>query len=121
MTQSSSSEAQADQQGTGGWRGPDVGEIPVNVPADGDPAADDRQGPAAGQGLSDVPVNTGQPGDPTAEKDPDDWVTGDEPATGAQISYLETLSRKAGRDVPDRLTKADASRLIDELQAEAAS
>jgi len=62
-------------------------------------------------------VNTGQSGDPTAEKDPDDWVTGDEPATGAQISYLETLARRVGRDVPKRLTKADASRLIDELQA----
>jgi len=44
-------------------------------------------------------------------------VTGDEAATGAQISYLQTLARRAGREVPDRLTKADASRLIDELQA----
>jgi hypothetical protein len=65
-------------------------------------------------------VNTGQPGDPTAEKDPSDWVTGDEPATGAQRSYLETLSRQAGEDpgeqIPDDLTKADASRKIDELK-----
>jgi hypothetical protein len=106
MTQSSSSEAQADQQGTGGWQGPNAAQMPVNVPEDG--------GPAVGEGM----VNTGQPGDPTAEKDPDDWVTGDEPATGAQLSYLETLARKSGRDVPDRLSKADASRLIDELRAE---
>ncbi len=49
-------------------------------------------------------------------KDPQDWTTGDEPATGAQRSYLETLAREAGRDVPPDLTKADASRLIDELQ-----
>ncbi|MDQ3733088.1 MAG: DUF3072 domain-containing protein, partial [Actinomycetota bacterium] len=35
-----------------------------------------------------------------------------------QISYLETLARRTGRDVPERLTKADASRLIDELQSE---
>ena len=56
--------------------------------------------------------------DPTAEKDPSDWVTGDEPATGAQKSYLQTLARQAGEEVPDELTKADASRKIDELQDE---
>jgi Protein of unknown function (DUF3072) len=33
-----------------------------------------------------------------AEKDPDDWVTGDEPMTGAQASYLRTLSQEAGED-----------------------
>lgn len=49
-------------------------------------------------------------------KDPQDWTTGDEPATGAQLSYLQTLAREAGREVPQDLTKADASRLIDELQ-----
>jgi Protein of unknown function (DUF3072) len=52
-----------------------------------------------------------------AEKDPADWTTGDEPMTGPQKSYLETLSQQAGRPAPgDDLTKADASRLIDELQ-----
>jgi hypothetical protein len=62
--------------------------------------------------------NPGTAGDPTAEKDPADWVTGDEPATGAQKSYLETLSRQTGDDVeiPEDLTKADASRTIDELK-----
>ena len=50
-------------------------------------------------------------------KDPADWVTGDEPMTGPQRSYLQTLAREAGRDVDlDALSKADASRLIDELQ-----
>ncbi|CAA9538087.1 MAG: hypothetical protein AVDCRST_MAG85-4327 [uncultured Solirubrobacteraceae bacterium] len=52
----------------------------------------------------------------TPEKDPQDWVTGDEPATGPQKSYLETLAREAGEDVPDDLTKAEASQKIDELQ-----
>ncbi|UMB72031.1 DUF3072 domain-containing protein [Mycobacterium paraterrae] len=52
----------------------------------------------------------------TAEKDPADWVTGDEPMTGPQRSYLHTLSQEAGREVPDNLTKAEASNLIDELQ-----
>jgi hypothetical protein len=51
------------------------------------------------------------------EKDPEDWVTGDEPMTGPQKSYLQTLAREAGRDVDvDALTKAEASKLIDELQ-----
>ena len=70
--------------------------------------------------MSESTVNTGQPGDPTAEKDPSDWVTGGEPATGAQKSYLETLSRQAGEDpaevLDDDLSKADASRKIDELK-----
>ncbi len=52
----------------------------------------------------------------TPEKDPDAWVTGDEPATGPQKSYLETLAREAGADVPDDISKADASKRIDELQ-----
>jgi hypothetical protein len=51
------------------------------------------------------------------EKDPADWVTGDEPATGAQKSYLETLSRQSDEDVdPDQLTKAEASQKIDDLK-----
>jgi len=45
-------------------------------------------------------------------------VTGDEPATGAQRSYLETLSREVGEDIPDDLTKAHASRTIDQLKEE---
>lgn len=53
-----------------------------------------------------------------AVKDPDEWVTGDEPPTAAQESYLRTLAREAGEEVPDGLTKAEASRRIDELQAE---
>jgi hypothetical protein len=51
-------------------------------------------------------------------KDPADWTTGDEPMTGPQKSYLQTLAREAGREIElDGLSKADASRLIDELQA----
>jgi hypothetical protein len=50
------------------------------------------------------------------EKDPDDWVTGDEPMTGAQKSYLKTLSEEAHVDFDENLTKAEASRRIDELQ-----
>ena len=50
------------------------------------------------------------------EKDPADWVTGDEPMTGAQKSYLKTLSEEAHVDFDENLTKAEASRRIDELQ-----
>lgn len=52
-----------------------------------------------------------------AEKNPDDWTTGDEAMTGAQASYLKTLSEEAGEPFDDTLTKADASKRIDELQA----
>jgi hypothetical protein len=51
-----------------------------------------------------------------AEKDPDDWVTGDQPMTGAQASYLKTLSEEAGEEFDDELSKADASKKIDALQ-----
>ena len=50
------------------------------------------------------------------EKDPDTWVTGDEPMTGAQKSYLETLSQEAGEPLDENLSKADASKRIEELQ-----
>ena len=50
------------------------------------------------------------------EKDPDTWVTGDEPMTGAQKSYLETLSQEAGEELDENLSKADASKRIEELQ-----
>ncbi|MDH2429636.1 DUF3072 domain-containing protein [Sphaerisporangium sp. TRM90804] len=51
------------------------------------------------------------------EKDPEDWATGDEPMTAPQESYLQTLAREAGEEVPADLSKADASKLIDELQS----
>ena len=51
-----------------------------------------------------------------AEKDPDDWTTGGEPMTGAQASYLKTLSEEAGEPFEDGLSKADASKRIDALQ-----
>jgi Protein of unknown function (DUF3072) len=54
--------------------------------------------------------------DRPAEKDPEDWVTGDEPITGPQRSYLGTLAREAGVEFDPNLTKAEASKRIDELQ-----
>jgi hypothetical protein len=49
-------------------------------------------------------------------KDPDDWTTGEEPMTGAQESYLNTLATEAGEKVEEDLTKAEASKKIDELR-----
>jgi hypothetical protein len=73
-----------------------------------DAPADDREmlgatDPADGAGDS-------------AEKDPATWVTGDEPMTGPQRSYLDTLAREAGEQVPADLNKAQASEEIDRLQ-----
>jgi hypothetical protein len=57
--------------------------------------------------------NTDQP---ALQRDPDDWKTGDEPMTDAQRSYLETLCRETGEEFDDTLSKADASKRIDELR-----
>jgi hypothetical protein len=57
--------------------------------------------------------DTQQPG---LQKDPDDWKTGDEPMTASQRSYLETLARDNDETVDENLTKAEASKRIDELR-----
>lgn len=65
------------------------------------------------------PKRQAEPGS-NAVKDPDDWTTGDEPMTGAQASYLKTLSEEARADAAEGfaegLTKAEASRRIDALR-----
>lgn len=58
------------------------------------------------------------------QKDPKDWVSGDDPMTGAQESYLETLAEQAHQDLPkeklkEQLTKAETSELIDEMRQKA--
>jgi len=53
------------------------------------------------------------------EKDPADWVSGDEPMTGAQASYLTTLCEEANEELPSEgMTKAEASQRIDALKAQ---
>jgi len=52
------------------------------------------------------------------EKDPSDWVSGDDPMTEAQRSYLDTLARQAGEELPADLNKAEASENIDRLRSE---
>jgi hypothetical protein len=53
---------------------------------------------------------------PALQRDPDEWKTGDEPMTDAQRSYLETLCRETGEEFDETLSKADASKRIDELR-----
>jgi hypothetical protein len=80
--------------------------------SDRDPRRDDRA-------PADNPkrANPG-PNEPSnLQKDPDDWVTGDEPMTDAQASYLKTLSEEAHEPFEGGLTKAEASVRIDALQA----
>ena len=57
--------------------------------------------------------NTDQP---ALQRDPDEWKTGDEPMTDAQRSYLETLCRETGESFDETLSKAEASKRIDELR-----
>jgi hypothetical protein len=53
---------------------------------------------------------------PSLQKSPDEWKTGDEPMTAAQRSYLETLARDSGEAFDETLSKAEASKRIDELR-----
>lgn len=97
-------------------------------PVDPDPAVEAGTTPQPTDGTDGAVQQSpdGTPNDPgaptadapqrTAEKDPSEWATGGEPATGPQLSYLSTLAQEAGVDVPENLNKADASKLIDELQ-----
>ncbi|MGQ9371412.1 DUF3072 domain-containing protein [Azospirillum sp. A39] len=72
--------------------------------SDHDSARHDREHPKAGAAFSN------------RDKAPEDWTTGDEPMTGAQASYLKTLSEEAGEDFDPGLSKAAASERIDALQ-----
>ena len=87
-----------------------------------DPAGP-RPGPGHPEEAPDAPPPQDvAPGTQPAEeqgnlqRDPDDWKTGDEPMTAAQASYLRTLCEEAGEQFDEGLTKAAASKRIDELQ-----
>ncbi len=76
-----------------------------------DNAAEDRA-----QDLASGDTLGGDGGPSGAEKDPSNWVTGDEPMTASQRSYLDTLARDAGEELDANMTKAEASEHIDRLQ-----
>jgi hypothetical protein len=75
-------------------------------------SSNQNAGDARGSNDTDDSVST------NTRKDPDEWVTGSESMTGAQASYLKTLSEEAGEPFDENLTKAEASKKIDELQSE---
>jgi hypothetical protein len=77
---------------------------------------EDLTPPDVNRSVPEVLGGTGPDAGNPASKDPSDWVTGDEPMTGAQASYLDTLAREAGEELPGTLTKAEASEHIDRLQ-----
>jgi hypothetical protein len=85
-----------------------------------EPGADSASGGSGGDSVADddreVLGGAGPDAANPASKDPSDWVTGDEPMTGPQASYLDTLAREAGEELPGDLTKARASEEIDRLQ-----
>lgn len=66
--------------------------------------------------MSDQYIDPRDQANSNTEKDPDQWVTGDESMTGAQASYLETLSQEAGEPFDPTLSKGEASKRIDDLQ-----
>ncbi len=74
---------------------------------------DDQAAPGAAEGEV---IGADRPDPSATEKDSADWVTGDEPMTGAQKSYLDTLAREAGETLSADLTKAEASDQIERLQ-----
>jgi Protein of unknown function (DUF3072) len=56
--------------------------------------------------------------DPALQKDPSDWISGEDPMTPAQRSYLDTLAKQAGEELPADLSKAEASQHIDRLKSQ---
>lgn len=105
-----------------------TGSAPPAPSAPSAPSAQEIAGPPASQldGNDDAVSSTSDGSDTIGAdqpglasdtvKDPSDWVTGDESMTGAQRSYLDTLARRAGEQLPADLTKAEASEHIDRLQ-----
>ena len=68
--------------------------------------------------IQAVPENTlGGSGPDPLQRDPAEWISGDDPITPAQKSYLDTLARQAGEELPADLTKAEASQHIERLKA----
>jgi hypothetical protein len=92
---------------------------PSQTGGSGDPTAPtDEPRPTEPTDSAGEVLGADQPGQAsTTVKDPSEWVTGSEPMTGAQRSYLDTLARAAGEQLPADLNKAQASEHIERLQA----
>ena len=87
------------------------------MPRESFPRKPSKAGNSGPNDLSLMTRDEPTPAMQNPEKDPEEWTTGEEPMTGPQRSYLQTLCREAGEEFNDNLTKAAASRKIEELQA----
>lgn len=109
---------------------PDYDQTPPaeGAPGEEQPAVDEQQA-AFGQPTLEQPKQpeeqpqeremlgaTGEAQDDDLEKDPSEWVSGDDPATEAQKSYIDSLAKQVGEQIPANLTKAEASEHIDRLK-----
>jgi hypothetical protein len=72
----------------------------------------------AGGGKETIGATGAASGGSGVEKDPSEWVSGDDPMTESQKSYLDTLARQAGEELPATMTKAEASEHIDRLRSD---
>src|SRR4051794_21226252 len=79
-------------------------------------SASDKTGKRRWRDLGGMTPDEPTPAMQNPEKDPEEWTTGDEPMTGPQRSSLQTLCREAGEEFESTLSKAAASKKIDELQ-----
>lgn len=81
-------------------------------------AQPDEQADAQSHAQGETIGATGDAQGSTLEKDPADWVSGDDPMTEAQRSYLDTLAKQAGEELPADMSKAEASQHIERLRSE---
>jgi hypothetical protein len=63
-------------------------------------------------------LGASSPGQDALQRDPSEWVSGADPITPAQKSYLDTLARQAGEELPADLSKAEASQHIERLKSQ---
>jgi hypothetical protein len=92
----------------------DTGDVPADAPENA-PRAAEQQAAAHEPSGDTLGSPTAEPG---VERDPEEWVTGDQPATEPQKSYLDSLARQAGEEISADLTKAEASQHIERLQGD---
>ena len=81
------------------------------------PAAQEEAGGYQASPEQGETLGASTPGNDALEKDPSDWVSGDDPMTPSQKSYLDTLAKQAGEELPANLNKAEASQHIDRLKS----
>jgi hypothetical protein len=79
-------------------------------------AAEETSGVQASPEHNEEVLGASGPENPSLQKDPSEWVTGGDPITDAQKSYLDTLARQAGEEIPADITKGEASEQIERLR-----